>query len=162
MARPEIAMLIGEFEDEPDFRHRPPDTQHHDQSACVQSTFIKDVQSMVNVMEDFGNPFEAESQDLLVLDTKEIAPPAAIDALRRAHEVGKLNFDNFVRERLVERTKPLEDATNQHKLKIFDQPPKVPGKRKPGQVTKERRESLLSVVYRVPELRWEPGRSLQT
>jgi len=29
-------------------------------------------------MEDFGNPFEEESQDLLVLDTKEIAPPAAV------------------------------------------------------------------------------------
>ena len=128
MARPEIAMLIGEFEDEPDFRNRPPDTQHHDQSACVQSTFIKDVQSMVSVMEDFGNPFEEESQDLLVLDTKLIAPPAAIDALRRAHEVSKLHFDNFVRERLVERTKPIEDATYRHKLKIFDQPPKVPGR----------------------------------
>jgi len=127
MAQPEIAMLIGEFENEPDNRNRPPDTHHHDQSACAQSTFIKDVQSMVNVMEDFGNPFEEESQDLLVLDTKEIAPPAAIDALRRAHEVGKLHFDNFVRERLVERTNPLEDATYRHKLKIFDQPPKVPG-----------------------------------
>ena len=45
---------------------------------------------MVNVMEDFRNPFEEESQALLVLDTKEIAPPAAVDALRRAHEVGQL------------------------------------------------------------------------
>ena len=82
---------------------------------------------MVNVMEDFGNPFEEESQDLLVLDTKEIAPPAAVDALRRAHEVGQLHFDNFVRERLVERTKP-QDAIHRHKLIIFGQPSKVLGK----------------------------------
>ena len=65
---------------------------------------------MVNVMEHFGNPFQEESSDLLVLDTKEIAPPAALDALHRAHEVGQLHFDNFTRERLVERTKPVEDA----------------------------------------------------
>ena len=83
---------------------------------------------MVNVMEDFGNPFQEESPDLLVLDTKEIAPPAALDALRRAHEVGQLHFDNFVRERLVERTKSLEDAIHRHKLKTFGQPQKVPEK----------------------------------
>ena len=95
----------------------------------MQSTFVKDVQSMVNVTEDFGNPFQEESPDLLVLDTKEIAPPAALDALRRAHEVGQLHFDNFVREWPVERiTKPLEDAIHRHKLKIFGQPQKVPEK----------------------------------
>ena len=69
-----------------------------------------------------------KSQDLLVLDTKEIAPPAAVDALSRAHEVGQLHIDNFVRERLVERTKPLEDAIHRHKLNIFGQPSKFPGK----------------------------------
>ena len=58
----------------------------------------------------------------------DIAPPAVLDALRRAHEVGQLHFDNFVQERLVERTKPLEDAIHRHKLKIFSQPQKVPGK----------------------------------
>ena len=84
-----------DFQDEPDLRNTPPDTWHHVQSASVQSAFVKDVQSIVNVMEDFGNAFEEESQDLLVLYTKEIAPSAAVDTLRRAHEVGQLHFDNF-------------------------------------------------------------------
>jgi len=97
-------------------------------SQLVQSAFVKDVQSIVSVMEDFGNPLEEESQDLMVLDTKEIAPPAAVDALRHAHEVGQLHFDNFVRERLVERTKRLEDAIHRHKFSIFVHPPKVPRK----------------------------------
>ena len=42
---------------------------------------------MVTVMEDFGNQFQEDSEDLLVLDTKEIAPHAAVDALRRAYKV---------------------------------------------------------------------------
>jgi len=42
--------------------------------------------------------------------------------------VGQLHFDDFVRERLVERTKPLEDDIHRHKLKIFGKPQKVPGK----------------------------------
>jgi len=81
MAGPKIGRLIGEFKDEPDFRNTPPDTRHYDQSASVQNTFVKDAQSMVNVNEDFQNPFQKESQNLLVLDIKEIAPPAASDAL---------------------------------------------------------------------------------
>jgi hypothetical protein len=51
--------------------------------------FIKDVQSMVSVMEGFGNPFGEESLDLIVLDTKGIAPPASGDAFRRALQVGQ-------------------------------------------------------------------------
>ena len=70
VAGPEVVRLIGEFHNELDSWNKPPDTRHHDQSASVQSAFIKDVQSMVNVMEDFGKPFEEDSEDLLVLDTK--------------------------------------------------------------------------------------------
>lgn len=62
---------------------------------------------MVNMMEDFGNLFEEESQDLLVLDTKEISLPGAVDALRHSHKMSQLQIDNFIRECLVDRTKPL-------------------------------------------------------
>ena len=48
-------------------------TQHHDQVASIQIYFARDVQSLVTVIEELGNPFEEESQDLLVIDTKEIA-----------------------------------------------------------------------------------------
>lgn len=85
VAGPEIARFMEEFQYVTDPVNRSQDTRHHDQSASVQTVFLKDVESMVNVMEDFGNPFEEESQDQLVLDTKEIAPPGAVDALRHAH-----------------------------------------------------------------------------
>ena len=40
---------------------------HHDQTANVQNAFRKDVCSLGNVMEELGNPFEEESEDLFVL-----------------------------------------------------------------------------------------------
>jgi len=43
----------------------------------------KDVRSLVKVMEELGNPFEEDSEDLLVLDRKEIAEPSAAFLLRR-------------------------------------------------------------------------------
>ena len=32
-------------------------------------------------MEELGNPFEEENEDLLVLDSKEIANPSAVEAV---------------------------------------------------------------------------------
>ena len=43
-------------------------TGHHEETASAQKTFAKDVQSLVTVIEELGNPFEEDSQDLLVLD----------------------------------------------------------------------------------------------
>lgn len=58
---------------------------------------------MINVMEGFGNSFEVESQDLLVPETKEIAPLGD-----HAHKLGQLQFEDFVRGQLVKRPRPLE------------------------------------------------------
>ena len=70
IAGPEVARVIEEFGLQ---GNRRVDTHHHDQTASVQTSFARDVRSLVMVMEELGNPFKEESQDLLVLDTKEIA-----------------------------------------------------------------------------------------
>ena len=54
---------------------------HHDQTANVQNA---DVCSLGNVMEELGSPFEEESEDLLVFDSKEIADPSAVKAVKKA------------------------------------------------------------------------------
>ena len=52
-------------------------------------SFFKDVKSLVTTIEDFGNHFPKESEDLTVLDTKEIAGPAAVTILRQIEAVCK-------------------------------------------------------------------------
>ena len=52
---------------------RQDEVLHHDQTASVQNAFRTDVCSLGNVMEELGNPFEEQSEDLFVLDSKEIA-----------------------------------------------------------------------------------------
>lgn len=78
VAGPEVARVIGEFENGEMHRNKRVDTRHHDQIASVQISFTNDVHSLVSVIEEMGNPFEEESLDLLVLDTKEIADSAAV------------------------------------------------------------------------------------
>jgi len=106
------------------------------------------------MMEDFGNSFEEDSQDLLVLDTKEItAPHGAADAVFRAHKVGQVPFDNFVRERLVERTKPTETSSKSSVNMLQN----LRQKGKQHMQTLKNDVDLLSALRRVPEPGWETG-----
>ena len=76
IAGPEVTALTKDFEDAHQLMGRRHEVIHHDQTANVQNVFRKDVCSLGNVMEELGNPFEEESEDLLVLDSKEIADPS--------------------------------------------------------------------------------------
>ena len=58
--------------------------------------------------------------DLIVLDTKEIAGPAAVETVRNVKKIGQEQFQAFTRECLVERTKSINDAIRRNKLKVFN------------------------------------------
>lgn len=70
-------------------------------------------------MEHFGNPFEEESKDLIVLHSKELAGPSAVDTVRKVKQIGEHQFEAFTRERLVERTKTVDDTIPRNKLLVF-------------------------------------------
>ena len=94
----------------------------------MQNTFARDVRSLVAVIEELGNPFEEDSQDLLVLDTKEIADPAVIETVRKAKQIGQDQFEAFSKECIVDRTKSIEEAVHRNKLPLFatKRGPKIP------------------------------------
>lgn len=121
IAGPEVARVISEFEND---LHRNASmlTCHHDQTASVQISFARDVRSLVAAIDEFGNPFEEESQDLLVLDTKEIADPAAVNTVRDAKKIGQKQFDAFAKECLIDRSKSINDAIHRNKLPLFGTP----------------------------------------
>ena len=68
VAGPEVVALIEDFEGAHQLTGIRDEVLHHDQTASVQNAFRKDVCSLVNVMEELGNPFNEESDDLLVFD----------------------------------------------------------------------------------------------
>lgn len=67
----------------------------------MQATFLKEVNSLVAVFEEMGNPFLEHSEDLLVLDTKDILDPYVAEAVRRVETLGIEQYQQFVEERLV-------------------------------------------------------------
>ena len=128
VAGPEVARVIVEFED---FNMNPrnqEETRHHEETPSVQNTFARDVRSLVAVIEELGNPFEEDSQNLLVLDTNEIADPAVIETVRNAKQIGQDQFEAFSKECIVDRTKSIEDAIHRNKRPLFatKRGPKIP------------------------------------
>ncbi|KAG7156370.1 hypothetical protein Hamer_G006109 [Homarus americanus] len=91
----------------------------HTNYASVQTSFIKDVHSIVNVIEELSNPFEEKSLDLVALHTKEIVSPSAAETIRNAKSIGQDQFLTFTRERLMEGTKLVDVNLHRNKLKVF-------------------------------------------
>jgi len=56
---------------------------------------------------------------MVVLDTKEIAGPTAVETVRNAKRIGQEEFQAFfTKERLVERSKPLDNAIHHNILQL--------------------------------------------
>ena len=122
---PEMARLVSEFEASMTTEVEVQGADHHEVQRSFQVSFFKDVKSLVTTIEDFGNPFLEESEDLIVLDTKEIAGPASVTILRQIEAVGKEQCNQFITERLLNRTKSLYDPIKRNKVSLFNfSPPK--------------------------------------
>ena len=71
VAGPEVARIIAELEDDTTRSHQKDSAHHHhEQHPGVQATFVNDVRSLA-VVEEMYSPFLEESEDLLVLDTRD-------------------------------------------------------------------------------------------
>ncbi|VDI65400.1 Hypothetical predicted protein [Mytilus galloprovincialis] len=73
------------------------DIYHHEQKQSVQRSFIHvhDVTSLVDVIDELGNPFLEDSDKILVLDTKDIATSAVVDTIRRIEKVGQDQYESL-------------------------------------------------------------------
>ena len=72
-------------------------------------------------MEDLGNPFEEQSTEHLVLFSKEIADHVVVKAIINiAQRIEKEQFQAFVKECLIERSKALDDVIHCNKFNLFN------------------------------------------
>ena len=115
VAGPEITKITTEFEEQA--MHQQDDAgttghHHHDQQPAVQTVFLKEVGGLVTVLEEMGNPFLECSQDLLVIDTRDIVDTEVAETMRRIETLGKEKYAEFVKEGLEECTAPVTASQN--------------------------------------------------
>ena len=85
----------------------------------VQKASLKDVQALISVLEEMGNPFTEDSTELIVLDTKEIMPECVFQAIKTAKQKGQSQYYTFVEEKLVKCSKARTDTIHRNKLPLF-------------------------------------------
>ena len=123
---PEIARIVNEFEVGVHMgkgNDKKSNTKHHEEARSTQLSFFKDTRSLVAVLEEMGNPFLEESEELYKLDTKDVAAPSVVFTVRRIEALGTTQFDTYISDRLVRRTVPLSEPIKKNKLPLFSSPP---------------------------------------
>ena len=121
---PEMARLIAEFEasiGEGSEAHAP-ETKHHEQTKAFQVKFVDQVKAMVNVIEEMGNPFVEESNDVLRLQTRDIMDQSVVEFIGHAEQLAQEQYKSFVTDRLLNCKKPIKDPIQRNKVCLFTQP----------------------------------------
>ena len=87
MAGPEVARVIAEFEAVmPSSKGSIP--KHHDQSPSVQKRFAADTKAFVIAFQEAENPFKEVSDEIIILNTKEVLSEDIARCIMCAHEEG--------------------------------------------------------------------------
>ena len=80
---------------------------------------MKDVTSLVTVIDDMGNPFLEKSHNFLVLDTKNIMDASVVETVRKIKSLGLEQYKKFVEERLQQSLKPITETLSKNNLPLF-------------------------------------------
>lgn len=149
VAGPEVARMITEYEDcTLGECKRNIENLHHDQRPVVQTSFVKDVRSLIATIEEMGNPFLEETPDLMVLDTRDIMDSSVGETVRKVETVGKEQYTKFVEERLCQSAKPITDVISKNKFAMFSRPSVKSPSRQSMQVAELKNDcNLFSRLY---------------
>ena len=127
VAGPEISRIIDEFKLSEELmkkRHgEGPNARHHEQMSSVQVTFQNQVKSLCSVFEEMINPYLEQSEDLLVLGTRDITDSSVVETVRKIEEIGKAQYQTFATGRVKKRTTSLFEPIKRNKLSLFSSPP---------------------------------------
>ena len=147
VAAPQQCSLIKEFESTFLNMGEQGKGDHHSQSVAVQNRFKQDVMSLLAEFNKCGNPFKETCPELVQIHTSSCANQKAIEGLRSIVVVGKEQYQQFVKERFVERTRTINDTSKRNSLTIFKEKVKLNIKSKQREVNLKSDYSLFSRLF---------------
>ncbi|RUM46947.1 MAG: hypothetical protein DSY80_01375, partial [Desulfocapsa sp.] len=147
LAGPEVARVINEFDVSFHHFNKLEDRRNHEQVPETQKTFIKNVKALVATFVEMGNPFEEDSVDLIVLDTREIMDSPVIDTVNHIEEIGQNQYTRYIDERLDHRIKAIFDPITRNNLPLFSSPPARKSKMKSQVISLKNDCILFSRLY---------------
>lgn len=102
---------------------------------------------MTTVIEEIGNPFLEDGNELLVIDTKDVMDVVVAQSVMNITAIGEGQYNTFAEERLESCTKPVTEPI-QNKLPLFScPPPKIKSKQKTQIAAQKNDCGLFSCLY---------------
>jgi len=81
--------------------------RHHEHTLSTQTSSARDMNTLVETIDSYGNPFDKETSDLSVLDTRDIVVSKISQNIRDMEKMGRLQHNEFTEERLIQGTKSI-------------------------------------------------------
>ena len=122
VAGPELSRMVQEFEGGNSSKEE--NVTHHEQKPAVQNAFSKDVLNTVSSYEELGKPFLEEGENLMAIHTKDIMDDAVVRTVRNARKIGEEQFNLFIKERFIDRSKPVTYPLKKNNLPTLSTPNK--------------------------------------
>ena len=90
VAGPEIARAITEFDTNymMSIKRGSQQERHHEHTLYTQTSFARDMNALVDTIDSYGNPFEEETSDLLVLDSRDTVDSKISQSIYNMEKIG--------------------------------------------------------------------------
>jgi hypothetical protein len=117
----------------------------------MQTKFATRVRNLRRAIREMGNPFRDTSEDLLILNTREIVASEVADSLKTLKSIGVTLSETFFKERLVYHEKPMDSSIKRNKFPLFKITQSCDAKTKVKSLKKDR--SLFLKLYIACQIR---------
>ena len=74
---------------------------------------------MVSTVGEVGNPFMEQGKELIAIHTKDIMNDDVVSAVQKVRKVGEEQFNTFIKDRLIDRSKPVTEPLKKNNLPTF-------------------------------------------
>ena len=126
----EQARLLKEFEDGYDSKENSSEYgYHHVEGFPTQRSFKEHAKSLVQVIDELGNPFLHDSDELLALDKRNVLNESVVNTVRTVERLGKDQYAKYWKEVVTDRTCSINEPIRKNNLPLYSCPqPRVRSK----------------------------------
>lgn len=120
---PEQARLLKEFEE--DYLPNKKGLEygyHHEEGFSAQKNFKEQAVNLVQTINELGNPFLDDGDELLALDTRNILNESVVNTVRTVQSLGKDQYTKYCKDVITDRTCSIHEPIKKNSLPLFSRP----------------------------------------
>ena len=100
-------------------REEAKEKKHNEENASFEEKFCKDVNSLYNAFNEFGNPFSEEQNQLVKISSRVVLDKPASESVLKAKQTDKDQFETFTKERLCGEVSSVYNIIRKNNLQLF-------------------------------------------